>query len=861
MKQYSNIIKLVKSKGAYLINSAVLSVLIPLLINLPSKAQQIIQDATLPNNTLIRVEEDTINIQGGTRLGNNLFHSFQEFSVPNGSVVYFNNAMNIENIISRVTGKSISNINGLIRANGVANLFLLNPNGIVVLPNARLNIGGSFLATTGNSIKFADGIEFNTKISEVPTLLTENVPIGLQVGTNPGIIKVQGTGHNIQRSDFFSPLDANRFSNGLQVNSNKALIFVGGDILLEGGVLSTKNGRVLLGSINNGKVNLSQKDGGWDLNYEKNTVFGDISLLAKTLVYVNSTKGIGDTINFQGHDIKILDESLVFSQNQGFKVGGEVSLNASNILEVKNTLQTGVTAIFTSNFGKTSGENIRIDAKNIAIEGAQIATTTFTDFSSGDITVNADKLELFGSSLPDFSGSAGINTFTYSSGAGGKINVIVDNLIADSGILTTVSNSSGDAGDLNIASQDITLRSASSLGSVTSGSGNSGNVFVNARDFIELIGKSPSRNISLIQAATYSSGNAGNLEVVTPKLFIRDGASISTNTYSSGNAGNLSIEAFNSIELLGANSDSVTTSSIDSSAVILDESLRARFRLPPSPSGDAGNLTLNAGSLNVADGAQISVRSDGSGNAGKIEINAKEVSITNNGSVNATTAVGQGGNIVFKLENLFLRDGSISTTAGEQGTSGDGGNITIDTKNLLSLGDSSITANAFTGKGGNIFINTNWFFSSRNSRFEASSQFGINGQVEINGFYLYPGGIKAAPEAIRATLEIASVCQSRSGGGKNKFVVTGIDNLLPSPNDLPSNSPIWQDNSLSGLAANNSSEELKSIAQEVTPIIEAQALINKSDGTVVLTAKSDQVTADAALFASLCSAEINSSKN
>jgi hypothetical protein len=78
---------------------------------------------------------------------------------------------------------------------------------------------------------------------------------------------------------------------------------------------------------------------------------------------------------------------------------------------------------------------------------------------------------------------------------------------------------------------------------------------------------------------------------------------------------------------------------------------------------------------------------------------------------------------------------------------------------------------------------------------------------------------------------------------------------------LPSNSPVWQDNSLSGLAANNSSEELKSIAQETTPIIEAQALINKSDGTVLLTAESAQVTADATLFASLCSAEIKSSKN
>ncbi|NJL19833.1 MAG: filamentous hemagglutinin N-terminal domain-containing protein [Leptolyngbyaceae cyanobacterium SM1_3_5] len=245
-----------------------------------SAVAQIVEDGSLPESTRITDRGQTIEITGGTRRGDNLFHSFDRFSVPEGQAAFFNNDLAIENIFGRVTGSERSRIDGLIQANGSANLFLLNPNGIIFGENARLDIGGSFVGSSATSLRFADGTEFSAVNPQASPLLTVSVPIGLQFGrSNPGQIRVQGTGNGLFLNSPDDP-SVNRRDRpvGLEVNSGETLALVGGGLSLQGGNLTAAGGRIELGSVDRGQVALTPTASGWRLGYDGIDRFGDIRL-------------------------------------------------------------------------------------------------------------------------------------------------------------------------------------------------------------------------------------------------------------------------------------------------------------------------------------------------------------------------------------------------------------------------------------------------------------------------------------------------------------------------------------------------------------------------------------------------------
>jgi filamentous hemagglutinin family protein len=367
-----------------------------------SAVAQISADTTLPTNSIVTPQGQILNITGGTQAGSNLFHSFQEFSVPTGGTAFFNNALDISNIISRVTGNSISNIDGLIRANGTANVFLLNPNGIIFGNNASLNVGGSFVGSTANAIQFGSAGIFSATTPNAPTpLLTINPSALLFLQPSPAAITSSSTAP--------AGVDLTGIEvTGLRVPDGRSLLLVGGDVNVDGGSLRAYNGRIeLAGLAAPGNVGLNFTGNILSLGVPDNVPRGNVSLTNAAELNVRGSDAGSIAINAQ--NLSLAGASKV---RAGIDTGNGTPQSVAGDIDINATGSTILTDdSFIANVPQPSsvgkGGNINITTGWLAlINGSGLNTTNFGQGDGGNINLNVrDALTLSGV------GQTGISAF------------------------------------------------------------------------------------------------------------------------------------------------------------------------------------------------------------------------------------------------------------------------------------------------------------------------------------------------------------------------------------------------------------------------------------------------------------------
>jgi filamentous hemagglutinin family protein len=774
------------------------------LIANPSQAQ-VIPDNTLPT-AVSSPDGRNFAIDGGSQRGSNLFHSFSQFSVPTGGAAIFNNAVNVQNIFSRVTGGIGSNIDGLIQAQGSANLFLLNPSGIVFGPNAKLNIGGSFLGTTANSIQFADNVVFSAT-SPTP-LLTMSIPIGLQMGPNPGAIAVKGTGHKLQLPSTYAPvIRTSPQIAGLQVKPNQTLSLVGGNVSLDGGVVSAPQGRLEILSGANGTVSLTSASQGWQLNADSLQSYGDISLTNRSSL---EASGAGNTaIQLLGKNIQLRNGSIALMVTQGSQPPGSFQIKASEAFQLSGLDQSGRFGSFLINdvFAGTGAEMTIVAPKIMLSNTAMIHARAFGRSQLGNVAIKASTIQIDGQADRNPSIRTRIATSTLDQSNASTLTISTDQLyLVNGGIISASNLGSGLGGDVNVVANTVKVDGVSSF---------------------------PEQS-TLLTASALGSGNAGNLNIQTQVLSVTGGSTINTSTLAGGNAGNLTINATRSVEVSGGVpllNGAIDGSEIASAATIVSRQVQQRLGLPPVPSGAAGSVIINTPSLSILDSGTIKVDNQGLGNAGTLRVNANAIYLKG-GSIEAATAVGEGGDLSLQAQTLLLRDRSaITATAGGLGK---GGNITIQSPIILGLGNSDIIANAVKGSGGSIQISAQSVLGLKfrdrltpDNDITASSEFGVSGTVQVNAIGVNPSsGLAELPvDTIDPSQKIATGCAAQND---SSFVSTGRGGIPDNPMQVATIDRTWSD-----LRSITMTTPKPGIAAASMPI-EATTLVTNAQGEIEL---------------------------
>jgi filamentous hemagglutinin family protein len=545
------------------------------------------------------------------------------------------------------------------------------------------------------------------------------------------------------------------------------------------------------------------------VNYGANGKAGNLNIQTTSLVLENQggiaveNRGFGDTgdLIVKTETLQSKDSSIwVILRGKGGNAG-DLRVNASNRIELSgeslnddgSILSPGGILNQVDIEGKGQGGNITIETPNLSISnGSKVQVATFGIGNPGKLLIRASEVEVF--DTPDSQNQFNTGIFA--------------------GILQDPRNTElpqGKETSLTIETERLSIRGGAEVSTQTQGKANAGDIFIQARDSLEVVG-SKNGDPSFLGSEVNSpgsftvytkeeiTGRGGNVNIKTGQLSVRDGGRITASTFATGDAGNVKIEA----------SDSVILSE-DGSGIFAEAA--------PDVQGRGGDLTIQTGNFFINKNAQIS----------------------------AKTEFGEGGNIFLQVNNnLILRNNS--TISSQAGKNANGGNIDITADSILAFDDSDIFAFARDGKGGNITLDTPAYFGNsftlnslqanpdslnNNDRADINATGAVSGIVDLPDVSFIQNSLADLPDnAIDTENLIANSCVVRSRKQEGKFIITGTGGLPENPADASVSS--YPTGDVRGIDGRSDRSQQPSDA-----IVEPQGVYRTSNGQLILSRECD----------------------
>ncbi|WP_366516595.1 filamentous hemagglutinin [Microcoleus sp. PH2017_20_SFW_D_A] len=500
-----------------------------------------------------------------------------------------------------------------------------------------------------------------------------------------------------------------------------------------GGSVNIDTGRLLMrdGVVGSG-ITLGAGNGG-NLNIRANTF--EIASSGINNATAKDSSGAGGSINLDVGRLIMRDGSLLGSTSYSNGPSGNITVKAAESVELSNSssrtaISTGISTLSIGSSGRAG--DITVDTKRLSLADGSaftLGTGILVGFlfsrnggAAGNLTVRAsESVEITGISPVLTSGNrtdSALSSATLSSSRGGNIRVDTPRLVVrDGGLISTRSFGAGNGGDVTINADRIEVSGISSNGlSVSSIDASVGSRFpINSPN---------------------PTANAGELNLNTRQLIVRDGATVTVQARGTGRAGNINVVA-DAISL-------DAKSSIDGTTV----------------SGTGANINLQAKSIELRRGSRITTDA-GNSDGGNINLNSQILVALpqENSDITANARTAGGGRVNVNVPNVL----GFAAVGREQ------------VRSRLNLSDAQFAALQVSP--------TSLLESSDIAAISQSAGPALQGTVTFSSSGVNPAqGLVELPQNVvnPAALIAANPCIE---GADNEFTVTGRGGVPPSPND------------------------------------------------------------------------------
>ncbi len=480
---------------------------------------------------------------------------------------------------------------------------------------------------------------------------------------------------------------------------------------------------------------------------------GDISLTANFLRVIAAT-GYGSFISSSAYDVGNAG-SLTISASDVLLQGGDNAFPVNLSIDALFNADAGALTLTTG--------HLRI------LDGAGISTFG-RDGSGGNIHITANDILIVGR-------DANSNTPTgiFSSVAGRDASQDARNIVVNAGNLIMSRNGEIDAsvdtgfgsrtGNIQITAQNMELGSGARVSSVSSGRADS-HIAVNATRLL-LVGGGGSysgdpeggTDAGIIALAGARGGASVDIQIDSRDLQVLGGARIDASTIGIAGGGSIGIRS-DRVLVAGRGAESGAGSSITAGSNTSVSNV-SRF------AGNGGNIDIAAKDVVVHDHGVISVASRSQGHAGNLRIAADTISLTDHAMVSAAANIrGGAGNLeIIARDMLTMRDSRINADA----VNSTGGNIDIQAGTLIDLHNSTITSSLISslqGSGataGDMRIVADNISLTANSALSAKGLGGDAGNIDI-----------IARDALRMHNSTISTEATQSAGGNINIVARSL---------------------------------------------------------------------------------------